>query len=184
MDSNEIKRYIIDKTTKDIIIKSRVTLIIGEAVKYFKSMYRGEIISITTSEEVKDFIDNYSCYSDTPLVFEDISLMNSLVQTYLLKYIEETCRPLIILASSDNIISTIISRCRNIIKIPKIIDYSFVDIDKFMEEHSDVLQSNYILPELKYESAMNCPEYYYRYIKMKISNHEDKNANQIIKYII
>ena len=60
MELLEKKKYLASILTKDSIIKNGTTLLMGEAARVFKSIFSGNIISITTAEEVKDFIDNYS----------------------------------------------------------------------------------------------------------------------------
>jgi len=183
MTDIEIKKYLAKELTKENVFKNKTTLLIGNASRLFKSIYSGDIISINTAEEIKEFINEYNIQSDRPLVFEDISLMQQNVQSYLLKFIEDFPRPLIVLASLDNISPIILSRFKRIIKIPIEYKYSNVSLDKFLEEHQNELKSNYILPELKTESLLYCPEYYYKYIKLNLSNHDNKNRNQLIKFM-
>ena len=183
MDVKDKKQYLAKLLTKDNIIKYRVTLLIGEAARIFKSIFTGNIVTITTAEEVKDFIDNYSKVSEDILVFEDISLMNPQVQTYLLKYLEKDFRPLVVLTSNDNISPIILSRFNRIIKLPIESKIDFVTLSAFMEEHEQDLKSNYILPELKDDSLRYCPEYYYNYKKLAIAKHENKNRNQLMKFM-
>jgi len=183
MDAKERKQYLASILSKDEIIKYRMTLLIGEATKVFKSIFTGNIITITTAEEVKDFIDNYSKESEEVLVFEDVSLMNDLVQSYLLKYFERDYRPLVVLASGDNLSPVLLSRFNRIIKLPTESVIDFVSLKAFMEEHSQDLKSNYILPELKDASLRYCPEYYYNYKKLAIAKHENKNRNQLMKFL-
>lgn len=183
MTDLEIKQYLAKELTKENVYNNKVTLLIGNASKLFKSIYTGDIISINTAEETKEFINEYNIQSDKPLVFEDISLMQQSVQSYLLKFIENFPRPLIVLASIDNISPIILSRFRKIIKIPNEIKYSNVSLNKFLEEHQNELKSNYVLPELKQESLLYCPEYYYKYVKLNLSSHENKNKNQLIRFM-
>lgn len=181
MTDLEIKQYLAKELTKENIYNNKTVLLIGNASKLFKSIYIGDIISISTAEETKEFINEYNMQSEKPLVFEDISLMQQSVQSYLLKFIEDFKRPLIVLASIDNISPIILSRFRKVIKIPSDNKYSNISLDKFLEEHQNELKSNYVLPELKQESLLYCPEYYYRYVKLNISSHDNKNRNQLMK---
>lgn len=183
MTDLEIKQFLAKELTKENVFNNKTTLLIGNASKLFKSIYVGDIISINTAEDVKEFMNEYNIQSEKPLVFEDISLMQQYVQSYLLKFIENFPRPLIVLASIDNISPIILSRFKKIIKIPNEYKYSNVSLNKFLEEHQDSLKSNYVLPELKNESLSYCPEYYYRYVKLNLSKHDNKNRNQLIKYI-
>lgn len=183
MDTKEKKQYLASLLTKDSINKYRVTLLIGEAAKMFKAIFVGNIITITTAEEVKDFIDTYSKESEDILVFEDPSLMNIQVQSYLLKYLECDYRPLVVLASSDNLSPTLLSRFNRIIKLPLESKIDFIKLDAFLQEHEQDLKSNYILPDLKEESLRYCPEYYYNYKKLTNAKHENKNRNQLMKFM-
>lgn len=183
MDVIEKKKYLASNITKDLVIKYRTTIIFGEAARLFKGIFTGSILSISTAEEVKDFLDNYSKLSDEPLVFEDISLMNKQVQSYLLKFLEQDYRPIIVLASQDNLSPILLSRFNKVIKLPEDIKSDFTTLKSFVEEHEQDLRSNYVLPELKDESLLHCPEYYYNWKKLSIAKHENKNRNQIIKYL-
>lgn len=183
MEQIEKKKYLAQVITKEKIRNYGTTILIGEAVPVFKSIYSGHIISISTAEEVKEFLVEYSKESEETLVFEDISLMNKQVQSYLLKFFEKPCRPLVVLASIDNLSSIMLSRFNNIVKLPETIKYDSTSLDKFLEEHEKDLKSNYILPDLKEESAKYCPEYYYNFKLLALSKHENKNKNQIIRYL-
>lgn len=183
MDAIEKKKYLAQHITKESVNNNRTTLIIGEATKIFKAIFTGNIITITTAEEVRDFIATYSKESEEVLVFEDISLMNTQVQTYLLKYLESDYRPLVVLASIDNISPIILSRFVNVVKLPVEVKLDFTSLEAFLEEHAMDLKSNYVLPDLKEDSLKYCPEYFYNYKKMAIAKHENKNRNQIIRYL-
>ena len=183
MTDLDIKHYLAQELTKNKVFENKTTLLIGNSSKLFKSIYTGDIISINTAEEVKEFMNEYNKQSEKALVFEDISLMHKYVQTYLLKFIENTPRPLVVLASIDNISPIILSRFKKVIKIPSEYKYSNIQLDKFLEEHQNELKSNYVLPELKNESLQHCPQYYYNYMKLNISSHDNKNRNQLIKFI-
>ena len=183
MDQLEKKKYLASILTKDLINKYRTTILIGEAAKLFKAIFAGNILSINTAEDVRDFLDNYSKESDEVLVFEDISLMNPQVQTYLLKYLEKNFRPLVVLASIDNLSPILLSRFNKKVKLPEDIKSDFTSLDAFLEEHSQDLKSNYVLPELKEESLLYCPEYYYNFKRLATAKHENKNRNQLIRYI-
>lgn len=183
MELLEKKKYLASILTKDSIIKNGTTLLMGEAARIFKSIFSGNIISITTAEEVKDFIDNYSKESEEILVFEDISLMNTQVQTYLLKYLESNYRPLVVLASVDNLSPVLLSRFVKVVKLPQDVKSDSVPLNTFLEEHAMDLKSNYVIPELKEESLLYCPQYFYNLKKMSLCKHENKNRNQLIRYI-
>jgi len=183
MDAIEKKKYLASNITKELVFKYRTIILFGEATKVFKSIFNGSILSISTADDVKYFLNNYSKVSEEPLVFEDISLMNKQVQSYLLKFLEQDYRPLIVLASQDNISPILLSRFNKIIKLPSEIKSDFISLQSFINEHEQDLKSNYVLPELKDDSLLHCPSYFYNWKKLSISKHENKNRNQIIKYL-
>lgn len=183
METVEKKKYLAGLLTKELILKYRTTLLVGEAASIFKSIFKGNIVSINTAEDIRDFLDNYSIEAEEPLVFEDVSLMSTQVRPYLLKYLEKDFRPLVVLASIDNLSPIFLSRFNKIIKIPQDFKMDFTSLKSFLEEHEQDLKSNYVLPELKEESVQYCPKYYYNFKRLSIAKHENKNRNQLIKYI-
>ena len=109
--------------------------------------------------------------------------MNSQVQSYLLKFLEQDYRPVIVLSSQDNLSSVMLSRFNKIIKIPTEIKSDFMSLNSFIEGHEQDLKSNYVLPDLKDDSLLHCPDYFYNWKKLSIAKHENKNRNQLIKYL-
>lgn len=94
-------------------------LFIGNAAKAFiaylkKNNYDYPINVVTTRDELLSFIEtfyNYKNYS-LPVIVSDISFFNHSDQSLLLKFIDDTKLNLIMLASRDNVLDTIISRVR------------------------------------------------------------------------
>ena len=87
MTDLEIKQYLANELTKEKVYNYKTILLIGNASRLFKSIYNGDIVSINTAEETKEFINEYNIQSDKPLVFEDISLMQqSLLQGLIWPY--------------------------------------------------------------------------------------------------
>lgn len=185
MDELEAKKYIQSKCAD--FNTYRVILIIGKAVKVFKSIFKGEYSTITTAEDVRQFMDKYQgFYNDKPIVFEDISLMTKEVQSRLLKFIEEPTSPLIILASKDNVSPIILSRCKLIIKIPEETNTTFMSLSEFIDYKTktlDALKQDGRQAEfdLEYEASHRCPEYL-GYISMLQSN-SHKSYAVIDRYI-
>ena len=183
METLDKKKYLASILTKDLIEKYRTTLIVGEAASLFKAIFKGSIVSINTAEDIRDFLDTYSRVSENILVFEDISLLSEQVRPYLLKYLEQDYCPIVVLASIDNLSAIFLSRFKKIIKLQEDIKMDFTSLSSFLEGHEQDLKSNYVLPELKEESLKNCPEYFYNFKKLDIAKHENKNRNQLIKYL-
>lgn len=94
-------------------------LILGEAYYVFRKAWKDKIVSIN-SENVKEIVEYYSSVKlDYPLVLEDLALLSSKNLSHLLKLIEETKSPVILLASFDNINEILLSRIKTIIKFNK-----------------------------------------------------------------
>jgi len=154
------------ETLKDIKGKTPV-LLIGGAMTLFKMIYKGNVYKIYNTEEAKELITNfYGVEYNKPIVIEDISALYR--DTILLKLVEEIKLPLILLASEDNISSSLHSRIKTCIKYPKDLEFKcdFVDIldaleyiderdisgvelDKFMAEHCPNLAIYYKMMEVR-----------------------------------
>lgn len=94
-------------------------LFIGAASKAFckfieKNHYTYNINYISTKEELIDLIDSYSHYKNytLPVIISDISFLSPKDQSILLKFIEDSDLNIILLASRDNILGTVISRMK------------------------------------------------------------------------
>lgn len=174
------EQYLALKVGKGMAEKFHVNIIIGRAASVFKKIYRGDLYTITTADEVRDFLDIWTNPADKPLVFEDISLMQPQVQTFLLKFIEEAPMPLIILASKDNVSPIILSRCKNIVKLENKCytpDQSLEQYTSIKQEYLDEQrqlvrehkQASIIPFDDETESHKHCPEYFYQAAKIKQS---------------
>lgn len=94
-------------------------LFIGDSAVAFKNYLKKnnlkyEITHLVDETELKEFIDEYSNYKNynLPVIISDISFFNKKTQSLLLKFMEDTDLKLILLASRDNILDTIISRVK------------------------------------------------------------------------
>lgn len=84
-------------------------------VKYLHTHnYDYPINYISSREDLIELIDKYSAYSDynVPVIISDISFLNNKDQSLLLKFMEDSHLNIILLASRDNILGTIISRVK------------------------------------------------------------------------
>lgn len=94
-------------------------LFIGSAAKAFeyfikRNGYDYVINYITSRDELIALIDTYSKYKNysQPVIISDISFLSHADQSLLLKFMEDTNVNIILLASRDNILGTIISRVK------------------------------------------------------------------------
>lgn len=91
-------------------------LLIGKAAYIFKRIYRGRIYQMNNLDDI-EIINNMNIAKLNKVVtLFDVSFMTNTEN--MLKLVEETSCRLILLASRDNLPETIISRCKNILKIP------------------------------------------------------------------
>lgn len=190
----EQMRYIFNRIKN--ATDARVTIIIGEAATIFKTkMYQGNYDTLTTAEDVRNFLAKWNTPYDKPIVFEDLALMVPRVQTFLLKFIEEPPAPLIILSSRDNVSPIILSRCKNIIKVPSTIETHAVPVSQFVQERIDFLNEQKAKKydenqdiekqskdDLELESLQRCPEYFYMTTKIRL-NREVKNIDKYLSLL-
>lgn len=94
-------------------------LFIGQAAIAFrqyliKNGYSYEIHYIVDKEDLMDLIEKFSHYANymLPVIISDISFLNKQEQSMLLKFMDDTDLNIILLASRDNILDTIISRVK------------------------------------------------------------------------
>lgn len=79
-----------------------------------KNNYDYTINYITDREDLISLIDTYSAYKNytLPVIISDISFLSNKDQSLLLKFMDDTDLNIILLASRDNILPTIISRVK------------------------------------------------------------------------
>lgn len=79
-----------------------------------KHSYDYKINYIASREDLISLIGLYSCYKNytLPVIISDISYLNKADQSLLLKFMDDTNLNIILLASRDNILDTIISRVK------------------------------------------------------------------------
>ena len=123
-------------------------LFIADAYRSFKKYLvrhhiNYDIHSIANSEELSELIAEYSHYKNytLPVIIEDISFLNKKTQSQLLKFMEDTSLNLILLASRDNILDTIISRVKEFRKFYiSTKDINFLALNKAHELMNDELR--------------------------------------------
>jgi hypothetical protein len=132
--------------------------------------------TVTNINEAREFVARFSVPSDQLVIVEDLSLLDSRGQAVFLKFIEESYCPLLLLASEDNLLDTILSRCKRIIKVPVDTKYNGESLSDFI---ADCDQETLDFKTLESESLLNCPEYFYIYQRYL----SDKSSMSVNKYI-
>lgn len=123
-------------------------LFIGQAAKAFvsfinKNNYNYNINYIQSREDLISLIDTYSKYKNynLPVIISDISYLNKADQSLLLKFMEDSNLKIILLASRDNILNTIISRVKEFRKYyVNNRDISFMNIANAYDNSKDELE--------------------------------------------
>ena len=141
-------------------------LLIGKSVNVFKRGFDGNVIRIYNLEDVRNVVEEYSGISnvrDGVLVLEGIGYLSNVGQNSLLKFIEESKIPLILLSYKDKISAIILSRMKVVYKLwypVKSLSFSRVgDAIKALEEKK---QGNNKMSESEEVQflADNCPTLY------------------------
>ena len=94
-------------------------LLIGKYVTEFKKVYKDTIERVYTLDDVRNLIDSYDGVSSVNskfLVLDGIGYLSHVGQNSLLKFIEESKLPIIILSYGDKISPIIMSRMKIIVK--------------------------------------------------------------------
>lgn len=123
-------------------------------------------INHVSKEDLSDFISYYSSISSMkyPLVIEDISDYDIIRQSILLKFVEDSSLKIILLASEDNILSTILSRMSLVYKQKEEIrNSSFGDPlnDDILKELSKIDPDSDRMTYIKKQIQLSPIAYYY-----------------------
>lgn len=182
MINKEEQIQLAQELISDKVKEYMTTIIIGRAVDVFKSIYKGFYDTISTAEDIREFLDKWNMPYDKPIVFEDISLLTPIVQVYLLKFIEEPPAPLIILAKEDNISPIILSRCKHIIKLPDKFNYQPISINEFIAKKEEAQDNDQDFNVYR-EALEHCPEYIYMTTKLAMSKHNIHKPDRYLKLL-
>jgi len=146
-------------------------LIIGKGVPLFKKMYKGNIYNLTSLEDVREFISEFSEVElDFPIVIEDVS--NLYRDSSLLKLIEESKFPLVMLASKDNLSDALMSRTKYILKIPETNDS--IELVSISQASADLKDKDWSQEEVNKYLADNCPQLLVLNDRIKKMKNKDK----------
>lgn len=147
-------------------------LIIGKRAMYiFKQMYKGNIYILENLSDVRDFISEFADVElSLPVVIEDLS--NLYRDSSLLKLVEDSKFPLVMLASQDNLSHAMMSRVKTIVKLPdENYRCNFSNIESTLAELKEKELSQE--ENIKY-LAENCPQLLFLQDKIKKMKNKDK----------
>lgn len=152
----EEKKYLASQLSRTKEVKT--TLLLGDlACTLFKQIYKGDMYTLKTSQDVREFRETYNYGTDEVLVFEDLSLMTPDTQAALLKFIEEPKRPLIVLCSNDNISGAMMSRFAHKVKLENKLQIDGISIKDFIDARQSLREKLY-LEQVKGEPQTYTPE--------------------------
>jgi hypothetical protein len=108
---------------RDFVVfnKDYPLVVIGDAVTDYKRYYDGVIITLQSISDLREKIAYYSSVSNIGrvLVLEDISFLGTEATAALLKFIEETTIPVVLLSRYDKLDRVLLSRIRRVVKYYK-----------------------------------------------------------------
>lgn len=140
-------------------------LLIGKAANEFKRAYKGDIVRIYTFDEVKIMLDEYEGISSVEsgvLVLDGIGYLSSAGQDALLKFLEESKVPIILLSFTDKVSPIIMSRMKTVIKIWfQVKSLTFMNVPTAREALAEKKRDGKMrfLEEVQF-MADNCPSLY------------------------
>jgi len=142
-------------------------LLIGKYVTEFKKVYKDTIERVYTLDDVRYLIDAYDGISNINskfLVLDGIGYLSHVGQNSLLKFIEESKLPIIILSYGDKISPIIMSRMKIIVKrwdVVKNLNFSSVaDTISYINEKNSTREEKMSEFEEVQVMANMCPSLY------------------------
>lgn len=137
-------------------------LYIGKAAQELKKRVSFPVYSIT-KENIVEMISFYSTIPNlnNPLVLEDITYLSLNEQGMLLKFIEDSQLKIILLASEDNVIPTILSRMSLVYKIKDKITSLFLSYKQGKEELDNIDKDTFYLDYIKKQRMVSPISFYY-----------------------
>ena len=110
------------------------TIIMGElGCKLFKELYSDDIYFLKTPDDVIKFISTYDFETEKTVAFGDLSFISKVGQGALLKFIEETKRPLIALCSKGDITEAMRSRFCKCVRIENPLAVNEMTMGEFLK---------------------------------------------------
>lgn len=159
-------------------------LYIGKAALELKKRVRFNIYQVN-KDTLSEFIDYYSTipYMKTPLIIEDITYLPIKEQSNLLKFIEDSKLNIILLASEDTIISTVLSRMSLIYKMKEDVTSLFLSSKEYNQRETEdninreeslntnIIEDEHYLTYIKKEMKESPITYYY---EQRVENKPNK----------
>lgn len=109
-------------------------LIVGDARLLFLKAWQYKVNRVTNTKELREVTNYYATVKDSkPIVIDDLSLLQESSLKLLLKLVEESKTPVILLSSYDNLDSILLSRIRTFIRFKEDIKSDFLSLSEFYD---------------------------------------------------
>ena len=176
--NREEANLLVDKVNN--ISKTSPLLLVGEAYLTFKKFYDGKIVEIT-KENIKEIVEYYSITTlNYPLVLEDISTLSSIQVNYLLKLIEESKTPIILLSSYDNIKSILLSRVKTYLRFKEEVSSELKNDIESIESIKERVDTNTSYKDKVLLMRDISPQYYLLDLEFSSMKNKDKYINILL----
>jgi hypothetical protein len=155
-------------------------LIVGEARLLFLRAWQYKVNRVTNTKELREVTNYYSTIKDSkPIVIDDLSLLQESSLKLLLKLVEESKTPVILLSSYDNLDSILLSRIKTFIRFNEPIHSDFLDLQSFY----DVL----VEKDFKDSKASDKLKFYLEkcpmYLQLEYDLNTSSNKNKILSIL-
>ena len=166
-------------------------LLLGRYATEFKKFYRDKIFMVNDLDAVRNVVNNYSGIEDLEgryFVMDGVGFLSDIGQNSLLKFIEESKFPIVLLSYYDKVSPIIMSRVKFVFKESpaKVTNLKFVkpsacieyvtEKEKSSEDFTETDRINYY--------ADNCPIMYYYENRLPFSDGMGKRLTKLITELI
>lgn len=150
-------------------------LIVGEARLLFLKLWKYKVNRVSNTKDLREVSEYYSLVDDTkPIVIDDLSLIQGNSLKILLKLIEESKTPIILLSSFDNLDSILLSRIKTFIRFKEEIKSEFLSLNKFYSVLADKDFSDSKASDKVKFYRDKCPLYLPLDYDLKLSSNKDR----------
>lgn len=159
-------------------------LLIGKYVNIFKREFKGDIERAYTLDDVRRLVeeyDNISSVNSGYLVLDGVGYLSNVGQNSLLKFIEESRLPIILLSYTDRISPIILSRMKFVLKKwYGVKSLQFSSVGDTIEALKEKKEKDGNFNEIQY-LADNCPSLYA--VKQQAGDNTDYLNNRMMSIL-
>lgn len=126
-------------------------ILVGQAASAFRKLYSGPIQVVHTTEEVREVVDRYTgvrCL-DHAIILDDLAFVSARSTSLLLKFVEESTFPIVLLYSFDAVSPVLLSRVRTVLKSIGPVSSEFGSVRAGMEALRELPRDSHSSDKLK-----------------------------------